>query len=319
MIVISILTNGSAADAGKQDQDPVTDLETLRIIAQEVPLSSAPAKTQGLIEPILESVVSDKDAALDLSYAGEGYIFANYTGKRDSAIVEIIYGDDKITFRYKYEVGRGWEGYALPCGSGTYRIKIVAYDEYGGKSGKDDTASFAFKVNFSDEAPYKYENSYIDYEDDSPFVSAAAYMIMEAEEKLNAPLTDREKTELIVTFVSQNIATDEELLEKLEKKETHQYFPMPDEIFASGKGVCGERAILAAAMLKSQGLTVKACHGDILMPTTGGEKEKKYHAWISVYIDGEWAMYDPSFGNTEIKDGKSRLGIEYLLDTVKPI
>jgi hypothetical protein len=294
-----------------------TDLATLQIIVQDVPLTSAPANVKGIIEPGLASILTDKETSLDISGLCEGYIFVNYTGTRESAMLHVYYEQEDTPSRYKYETGAGWQGYALPRGSGAYRIDLSAFDEIDRTSTADDISVFVLQAEFDDAAPYRYENAYVDYDADSPLVLGAAYLVEEAETESQRALTDREKTELIVHFVSHNIETDRELLNKIDSDQYFSYFPRADEVFDTGKGVCGERAILASAMLKSLGLPVKIYHGDIFMPQNREGKKYGYHAWIGVYLDGEWAMYDPTAThNTEIIDGKSITGTEYLLNTV---
>jgi hypothetical protein len=295
-----------------------TDLDTLRALFKDVRGFSNPGEVKGLISPRKESIVIDKEAAVDLSNLDEGYIFANYSGPKDGAILEIYYEDNKTPLKYDFEIGTGWKGYALPKGSGAYKVKFCAFDEADYKTSPEDTSTFTFDAEFSEDAPYKYENAYVEYYEDSPLTYGAAYLIKEVEEERTEPLTDREKAEIIVRFVKQNIKDDPDLLKTINEKELTRYFPKADAVFDSGKGVCGERAILAAAMLKSMGIPVKVYHGYIRDNQNGEKGSKIYHAWIGVYIEEQWIMYDPSLSDDEIIDGKSISGRTYYLKAVKP-
>ncbi|GHU64784.1 hypothetical protein AGMMS49983_11260 [Clostridia bacterium] len=295
------------------------ELATLQIAARKVPLSAsaAPEKAKGVIEPTLAQVLTDKETSLDISDLSSGYVFVDYTGQKERAVLEIYYGQDTAPSRYSFEAEAGWEAYALPHGSGTYLVKLFAYDAADRISTADDISEFIIEAEFDEVEPYRYENACVDYEADSPLVFGAAYLVEQAEAKSKKALSDKEKTELIVNFVSGNIKTDGELMNELNSDPAYKYFPRADEVFDSGKGVCRERAILAAAMLKSLRIPVKVYFGNVFMPQKTGDERYGYHAWISAYLDGEWAMYDPSAKyDTKIIDGKSGDGTEYLLDTV---
>jgi transglutaminase-like putative cysteine protease len=57
---------------------------------------------------------------------------------------------------------------------------------------------------------------------------------------------------------------------------------------------------------------VRIHHGNI---THNGEPS--YHAWINVWLNGQWVMYDPSFYRYAVTDDGLSVGNEYLDTTTR--
>ena len=83
---------------------------------------------------------------------------------------------------------------------------------------------------------------------------------------------------------------------------TSGYLPVLDDVLAEKKGICFDYAALMAGMLRSQGVPCKL---------VVGYAGSAYHAWISVWTEGEgwvdgviyfngttWHRMDPTFASS---------------------
>jgi len=90
-----------------------------------------------------------------------------------------------------------------------------------------------------------------------------------------------DKADAILDYITGHIEYD---AEKAAAVRTG-YVSDPDETLRAEKGICLDYAVLAAAMLRSQGIPTKVVYGF--------NPEGEYHAWINVFT-GEWVLRDPS-------------------------
>jgi transglutaminase-like putative cysteine protease len=108
---------------------------------------------------------------------------------------------------------------------------------------------------------------------------------------------DIEKIEVIYDYIINNITYDREKANRI----TGPYKTHIDEILRLGKGICGDFAVLFAAMLRSQGIPTQMIEGDVNPGT-------RRHAWNMVYtkergwvliginLIEDWNLMDPTFG-----------------------
>ncbi|MDR0886476.1 MAG: transglutaminase-like domain-containing protein [Clostridiales Family XIII bacterium] len=314
-----------------QSKDKYTslDLETVLIAAQQIPLSSGFPTERGIIVPTRTSIVTVKDVSMDLSNLNEGYIFVRYDGSRDKMVLTVasvdrdaVVHNDRSTNQglqpyYAYPVGSGWQGYALPYGSGTYTIRCLPYDEGNQISLTEEISKFNFSAYFNEDAPYKYSNVYSNIEANDTAVAVASYLILQQEKAKKRALTDKEKTELIIPYIREHIKEDTELQAQAELYENSPYkFPDTEDAMNTGIGNCNERSALAAIMLKSQQIPVKIFHGYVRIKNDSDKDSiRRYHAWIDVYLDGGWVMYDPTSFDKEVPSIVDNGFADYLLDT----
>jgi hypothetical protein len=262
--------------------------------------------TVGMIEPQGEDIVVQGDVELDLSLLDTGYIFIKYNGSHDRLLFNLYQSEDEENLPiYVYPEKKGWQGYALPFGSGEYTLCTFAADAEATTVEAKDVEQFTFSADFSEEEPYRYRNAYSYYEEESLAVICAAYVIDEEERIQERPLSDAEKAETVVRFIYENVAWDYQLLGQIDSGEQGFYFPDADITLSTQKGLCSDWSSLAAVMLKSQGLPTRLHDGTILEPQGTGEKIASYHTWLNVYYDGAWHLYDPASSSTEIIDNKT--------------
>ena len=119
--------------------------------------------------------------------------------------------------------------------------------------------------------------------------------------KVKNPL---KKVEKVYNYVVKNYTYDKQKAKTVKSG----YVPNLDKVLKAKKGICFDYASTMAGMLRSQGVPCKLVIG------YAGEA---YHAWISVYVEGEgwvegviyfngtsWERMDPTFASSS-KESKA--------------
>jgi len=111
---------------------------------------------------------------------------------------------------------------------------------------------------------------------------------VQASRDLVGDMTDEEKiAKACYRFVVRNVGYD---LEKA-KSVKSGYLPDADETLETGKGICFDYSVLLAVMLRSQGIPTRVMIGMV-------SPENLYHAWNTVYLNGEWVWMDATLDGT---------------------
>ena len=72
--------------------------------------------------------------------------------------------------------------------------------------------------------------------------------------------------------------------------------PDVDRCYETRKGICQDLAAVTACMLRVQGIPAKM---------SVGHADSMYHAWVSVWLDGQWQRYDPTAGVHGVAEAKN--------------
>ena len=145
--------------------------------------------------------------------------------------------------------------------------------------------------------PFLYPNQYVNFTPSSAAVKQGEELAKDAADDLGL-------VETIYNYVVDNISYDYDKADNVAKG----YLPVVDETLATKKGICFDYAALMTAMLRSQGVPTRLVIGYV------GEL---YHAWISVYIEGQgwidniiyfdgtqWTRMDPTMAATSRQQEK---------------
>lgn len=148
------------------------------------------------------------------------------------------------------------------------------------------------EVNLSDEcAPFSYPNQQVFYTPDSELVRLSYTLTQNCD-------TDDEKIEILYSYVSKHISYDYELANEILSGETSYVFPDPDQTLAYKSGICGDIAILLAAMLRAQNIPTRLVKGWV---PNKGDGTPAYHAWNEVWDGCTWVLYDATFSESPIE------------------
>lgn len=254
------------------------------------PPTEAPAIPTGVVlEPEApgEAETRCEVAVVDHSNTKDGYIMVQYFGETDKRLKVLLKGP---TTTYKYDLPQGqWAVLPLSNGDGHYQAGVYR-NTAGNKYALVMTADFSVIMEDPFE-PFLRPNQFVNYMNAPNTVALGAQLCAGLEDTL-------EKVAVIYDHVVETLTYD------AEKAATVQsgYLPVPDEILASGKGICFDYAAVMTSMLRSQGIPSKL---------VVGYAGSTYHAWISVwveeigwiygaiYFDGQvWKRMDPTFADT---------------------
>ncbi|MCI9557049.1 transglutaminase-like domain-containing protein [Oscillospiraceae bacterium 50-16] len=269
--------------------DRTVVVEEIEIENEAVALSSSPAAIDIKLLPEAsgKATKSGKNAVIDYSNTGDGYVMVQYTTASDKRLKVQVAGPNTT---YTYDLpAQSWETFPLSDGNGNY--KVTALQNTEGKK-YAVLASASFSVTLKDEfAPYLRPNQYVDYSDAANTVAKAA--------ELTSGVTDPlQKVEKIYDFVVKTLTYDKDKAATVQSG----YLPVLDTVLSAKKGICFDYASLMAGMLRAEGVPCKL---------VVGYAGKAYHAWISVwtestgwvdgiiYFDGSaWQRMDPTFASS---------------------
>ena len=224
-------------------------------------------------------------ATIDASNTSNGYLMVKYGGGSQRIKVQIT---KNTTYTYDLNARNSYEVYPITEGNGTYSVKVfenVSGNQYA------QLMSQTISVSLTNEfAPFLYPNQYVNFNSASQAVAVAA--------QLAAGKDQLGIVKAVYDYVIGHVTYD------YGKAQTVQsgYLPNVDSTLASGTGICFDYAALMTSMLRSQDIPTK-----LVIGYTGN----LYHAWVSVYIDGEgwidnvihfdgqkWSYMDPTFMST---------------------
>jgi len=204
---------------------------------------------------------------VDSSHAGEGYI--QVKAKSSKALkLRIAYGD--TTYTYDLNGDDAYEVFPLQMGSGKYTCAL--YEKVKGNRYSQKAKIQLSVTQEDDKAAFLCPNQYVWYTQDSPAVAAS----MEICEGLQ---TDREKVSAVRDYMVRGFAYD--YVRALTISDS--YLGDVDGCFESRLGLCQDLAVVAACMLRVQGIPTQVVIGYV---------DQEYHAWNNVYVDGSYKRLD---------------------------
>jgi hypothetical protein len=221
-------------------------------------------------------VFEGESVTIDASHTDQGYVMIRCAESEKRLKARIA--TQEQTYYYDLPSGEAYSVFPLQMGDGAYTVRVmeqVENDLYAVRYGTEIDVKLA-----SETMPFLYPNQYVWYDEKTQAVDRAR--------ELSAGLADNRKiARTFYRFVVKSMSYDTQKAAIVPKG----YLPDADESLATGKGICFDYAALLAVMLRSEGIPAKVVIGTV-MP------ENLYHAWNSVYIDGEWVWMDATFDKT---------------------
>ncbi len=245
-------------------------------------LEETPEKEAPLLLPEAsgEIVYEGAGVTIDASHTDQGYIMIRCEpgGKRLKARI----ATQQQTYYYDLPAGENYSVFPLQMGDGAYTVRVmeqVENDLYAVRFGKELTVKLA-----SETVCFLYPNQYVWYDGETKTVRKAR--------ELSRGLTDEAQiAKTFYKFVVRHMTYDTEKA----KTVPYGYLPDADAALDTGKGICFDYAALLAVMLRSKGIPTEMLIGTVT-------PENLYHAWNSVYLNGEWVWMDPTLDGTGHKE-----------------
>ena len=241
------------------------------------------------------TVYKNDQAEIDASNLSEGYLLVKYTGGKSVRIRVQVMKANGLTYTYNLNNAGKAEAFPLAEGDGKYTVRVLE-----NTSGTKYAIAYSTALNLKLRdpfLPYLHSNQYVNYNKDSAVVKKAAELV-------KGQNTDAGKVSAVYNFVVDHFTYD---YEKAKSVQTG-YLPVVDTVLANQKGICFDYAAVMTAMPRSQGVPCKL---------VVGYADTVYHAWVNVYVDGEWkegAIYfdgvkwylmDPTFMSSSGKSNKA--------------
>ena len=217
-----------------------------------------------------EQKKSSGSLTVDFSNAQDGYIMVKADKSKKRLKLRIAKG--KATLTYDLNSNGEYEVFPLQLGSGKYQCSLFK-NASGKKYAQDGKVSINVELE-NENAAFLCPSQYVNYNEETQAVAIS--------EQICAGLsTDREKFEAVREYMKATFVYD------YVKAATVKSGTLPDieGCYEKKMGICQDLAAFAACMLRVQGVPVKL---------VVGYAGKSYHAWNSVFIDGEEVFYDPT-------------------------
>lgn len=204
---------------------------------------------------------------IDVSNVNKGYVSASFKSKKR---LKFQVECNDIVYNYDLPMDGKVTIFPINLGNGSYTFRIMQNihdNEY------IEIESSSIDISLIDEfSPYLIPNQLCQYNENSLCVKKAYELTSKA-------TNEAEVVSIICTYIAKNISYDDIKCEKY--IHLKNYIPDPDKTYVSRSGICFDYASLAAAMLRSLRIPTKIVTGYV-------GQDKKYHAWIKVYVDGVW-------------------------------
>ena len=209
-----------------------------------------------------EEAHADGEVLLDVSHVNKGYVAVS--AKSDSRLKFQVRCGEKT---YNYNISSDGEPsiFPLQCGDAEYTFRVM---ENTTESRYIELYSEVCNVVLDSEfEPFIRPSDYVPYTMDSDCVSRAKGMAATAVDSVDY-------IRKIYEFICYTVNYDREKAVTVSKS----YMSDPDATLRAGKGICFDYAVLAAAMLRSQGIPTKVVFGYV-------SPNDLYHAWNMFYTE----------------------------------
>lgn len=224
---------------------------------------------------------------MDTSSIDDGIISITYTGYSKDALVKITKIKDalgnsiKDIIDYNYIINRdSKETFSLTCGNGEYRIGIYENidDNRYRRIYEEDFRS----TNISIDNIFTSSTFYVNYANAGEEFNKLLKLFQ------NSCMTKEEYIKTAYNWVSKNIDYDNKLANKINRSEISVYRPDISRIVKEKNGICLDSSCIYAALLRANNIPARIVFG---------YANDVYHAWVEVYMDGKWHLYDTTFSN----------------------
>lgn len=246
-----LLTSCGKTESIEEDETPLNQYEA---VAETVKFQDSvydQTKAQG-----------KNDAFIDTSNVSQGYV--GCSAKSDKRLkFQVLFGETK----YSYDLPNDGTPtiFPLTLGNGSYKLRVMRNTR---ENKYVEIYSVTVNAVLENEfTAFVRPNVYVNYKQESACIKKAGDIALTAKDDLGM-------ISGVYDFVTKNVKYDMEKVNTVKSG----YIPDPDETMATGKGICFDYAVLAASMLRSQGIPVKLIFGYVA-------PNGLYHAWNMFYTE----------------------------------
>ncbi len=215
--------------------------------------------------------------------------YNNTSKKKTLLLVEHVDTYNVSSNRYSYLIKEGKNELDIPLteGNGTYKFRIAELIE-NGRYAVLKSQNIELEIDDADEV-FIHSSTMVDYQLTDKAVRKAKSLAKKYD-------TEEEYYKAIYEYIVQHFVYDYDELET--KTGTSYYIPDINLVYKSKKGICCDISMLAAAMMRSQGIETRVIYG--YTPNVS-----VYHAWNQVYNEKEdtWYTLDITYDMCKYQKG----------------
>jgi len=221
-------------------------------------------------------VYEGEGVTIDASHTDQGYVMMKCEPEEKRLKARV--STEAQVYYYDLPSGGDYSVFPLQMGSGAYTLRVMEQVE-------DDLYAVRYSVDIEvslagETVPFLYPSQYVWFDAQSDVVAVS--------DDLAQGVTGEQKiAKTCYRFVVKTLSYDTEKAETVGSG----YLPDADKTLAEKTGICFDYAVLLAALLRSQGIPARVEIGRV-------SPENLYHAWNSVYLEGEWVWMDPTLAGT---------------------
>ena len=217
---------------------------------------------------------------VDVANTAEGYVQVSVKSKTSKKL-KLRFKKGKETLTYDLNGKTDYEVFPLQLGDGKYEISL--YENIKGKS-YSATGKISVSVKLNDpEGCFYYPNQYVNYTPETEAVAKA--------EELCANKDRKDAYDTVCGFMAGNFVYD--YIKAINIKSG--MLPEIEETWKKRMGVCQDLSAVMCCMLRTQGFPARLMIG---------MADNNYHAWVTVNLDGEEQMFDPTVAVSGISSVK---------------
>ena len=209
-----------------------------------------------------DASVVGHDSMIDVSHASLGYVAAS---AQNQSRLKLLVTKDGVKRNYDLP----GDGTPIVCplqsGDGEYTFRVmenVADTQYSEKYARTEQVQLASELE-----PFLRPSCYVNYAAGDDCVARAGQLAAGAADEAGM-------VSAVYAYIVEHIAYDTPKAETIGTG----YLSDADETLATGKGICIDYAVLAAAMLRSQGVPTKVITGYVA-------PNDLYHAWNMIWLE----------------------------------
>lgn len=231
-----------------------------------------------------EEATYEEDCAIDISEADRGVITVNCTS--EEALQLLVKYEDKETC---YAVPGDGTAFSVPLSNGNGHYKVSMLEHTKGIRYRY-LQTVELDACMPDEAlPFLYANAYVPWDRDTVCVAKARELMEESNDRMDF-------IGKVKGWIRGRLSYDKQDMDEFLSEHDWDL----DRTLAERKGICIDYASMTCAMLRSQGVPAKLVFGYVY---PDGGMERSYHAWVEVFVDGQWLLVDTC--NTDESSAKS--------------
>lgn len=214
---------------------------------------------------------SNGDLTIDYSHEADGYVIAKSKKGKKKLKLRVKCSGETLD----YDLDKNGSEMVIPLQFGSGKYTFSLYKNVSGKK-YSEAGKISLSLSLDNEMnAFLCPNTYVNYSEKSAAVKEALKMC-------KGMTSQSEIYKTITAYIKKNYQYD--YIKMVQVKSGQM--PDIDDCFKRHMGICQDLAALTCCMLRVNGVPAR-----FMIGTVNGNL---YHAWTTVYVDGEERFFDPT-------------------------